>query len=59
MKYTIETKLYVKNNKDIVDLNGFMEIFESVSFLKEIGYGDVDTRIDKCFSDENKYPELQ
>lgn len=48
-----------RNYKKELYLNGFMEIFESVSFLKEIGYGDVDTRIDKCFSDENKYPELQ
>lgn len=48
-----------RNYKKELYLNGFMKIFESVSFLKEIGYGDVDTRIDKCFSDENKYPELQ
>ena len=48
-----------RNYKKELYLNGFMEIFKSVSFLKEIGYGDVDTRIDKCFSDENKYPELQ
>lgn len=47
------------NYKKELYLNGFIEIFESVSFLKEIGYDDVTTRIDKCFSDENKYPELQ
>lgn len=47
------------NYKKELYLNGFMEIFESVSYLREIGYGDVDTRIDKCFSDEDKYPELQ
>ena len=47
------------NYKKELYLNGFMEIFESVSYLKEIGYADVKTRIDKCFSDENKYPELQ
>lgn len=47
------------NYKKELYLNGFMEIFESVSFLKEIGYDDVDTRIDKCFSNEDKYPELQ
>ena len=47
------------NYKKELYLNGFMEIFESVSYLKEIGYNDVKTRIDKCFSDENKYPELQ
>lgn len=47
------------NYKKALYLNGFIEIFESVSYLKEIGYNDVKTRIDKCFSDENKYPELQ
>ena len=47
------------NYKKELYLNGFMEIFESVSYLKEIGYNDVSLRIDKCFSDENKYPELQ
>jgi hypothetical protein len=47
------------NYKKELYLNGFMEIFESVSYLQEIGYGDVITRIDKCFSDEDKYPELQ
>lgn len=48
-----------RNYKKELYLNGFMEIFESVSYLKEIGYNDVSLRIDKCFSDENKYPELQ
>lgn len=47
------------NYKKELYLNGFMEIFESVSYLQEIGYADVNTRIDKCFSDEDKYPELQ
>lgn len=47
------------NYKKELYLNGFIEIFESVSYLQEIGYADVNTRIDKCFSDENKYPELQ
>lgn len=47
------------NYKKELYLNGFMEIFESVSYLQEIGYADVETRIDKCFSDEDKYPELQ
>ena len=47
------------NYKKELYLNGFIEIFESVSYLKEIGYADVKTRIDKCFSDEDKYPELQ
>ena len=47
------------NYKKELYLNGFMGIFESVSYLKEIGYNDVSLRIDKCFSDENKYPELQ
>ena len=47
------------NYKKELYLNGFMKIFESVSYLKEIGYNDVSLRIDKCFSDENKYPELQ
>lgn len=49
----------IYNYKKELYLNGFMEIFESVSYLKEIGYNDVSLRIDKCFSDENKYPELQ
>ena len=48
-----------RNYKKELYLNGFMEIFESVSYLKEIGYNDVSLRIDKCFSDESKYPELQ
>ena len=48
-----------RNYKKELYLNGFIEIFESVSFLKEIGYDDLETRIDKCFSDEDKYPELQ
>lgn len=47
------------NYKKELYLNGFMEIFESVSYFKEIGYADVSLRIDKCFSDESKYPELQ
>ena len=47
------------NYKKELYLNGFIEIFESVSYLKEIGYDDVETRIDQCFSDEDKYPELQ
>lgn len=47
------------NYKKELYLNGFIEIFESVSYLQEIGYADVNTRIDKCFSDEDKYPELQ
>lgn len=47
------------NYKKELYLNGFIEIFESVSYLKEIGYADVETRIDQCFSDEDKYPELQ
>lgn len=47
------------NYKKELYLNGFIEIFKSVSYLQEIGYADVNTRIDKCFSDEDKYPELQ
>lgn len=47
------------NYKKELYLNGFIEIFESVSYLQEIGYNDVSLRIDKCFSDEDKYPELQ
>ena len=49
----------IYNYKKELYLNGFMEIFESVSYLQKIGYADVETRIDKCFSDEDKYPELQ